>query len=217
MDSSKTILRFGDCTLAKLEKTFQLEQVRTLMALSHWLAMPIAVSDLEKQILLIFQDRLILNAHDWNEIELLQSFIGPVFALVNFTTKKFNLFSERAISGLVDGIELRGEPDGMIASGMREPEMPYFCFQEYKKFKNPDGDAAGQCLAAMLVAQELNETKYPIFGCFVMGHDWYFMVLQGREYAISTPYVAVRDDIIDIFRILRALRQIITERVEGQI
>jgi len=213
IDNAKVILRFGDCTLTKLEKKFQLKQKPTLPALESWVSGQAEISDLEGQILVILRNGLVANVHDWNEQELSLHFIGPVFSFVSFTTDRFNLFAERSLAAVVDDIDLRGEPDGMIASGMREPEMPYFCFQEYKKQQDPNGDPAGQCLAAMLVAQELNETKYPVYGCYVIGANWYFMVLQGKEYAMSTPFVAVRDDIFDIFRILRVLRQIITELV----
>ncbi len=214
VDGVKTILRFGDSTLVKLEDTFGLKQRRTLPVLEQWLVVQAEVSDLEKQILGIFQEGLMANVHDWNEQELSLHFIGPLFSLVKFTTEQFNLFAERTFSAIIEGIELKGEPDGMVASGFREPKKPYFCFQEYKKFKNPEGDPAGQCLAAMLAAQELNETKYPVYGCYVIGHDWYFMVLQGREYAMSQVYAATRDDIFDIFRILKALKQIIMKLVE---
>jgi len=213
-DNHKQILRFGDCTLLNLEDTFGLKQQRTLPVLTSWLGRVAEISDLERQILAIFQEGLIVNVHDWNEQELSLHFIGPLFSLVKFTTGQFNLFAERYFSAIVEEIELRGEPDGMVASGFREPKKPFFCFQEYKKHKDPNGDPAGQCLAAMLVAQELNETKYPVYGCYVIGHDWYFMVLQGRDYAISQAYVATRDDIFDIFRILKGLKQIITELIE---
>jgi len=222
VDNAKTILRFGDCTLAKLEKRFQVKQKPTLPALENWVNSQAEISDLERQILLILQKGLIKNGHDWNKQELGLYFIGPLFSVVNFTTNQFNLFAARSFSGVVDGIELQGEPDGMVTSGFREPKKPYFCFQEYAPFFIPpdsrgievgDRDLAGQCLAAMLVAQELNETKYPVYGCYVAGYDWFFMVLQGKEYAVSTPFIAMRDGIFDIFRILRALRQIITELV----
>jgi len=212
-DKAKPILRFGDCKLTKLERTFGLQQIEGGIILQNWLDKTAEISGFEQQSLEFYRSVLRQNSYDWNEMELLQGFIGPMFTLVNFTTKKFNLFSERAISAVVAGIELRGDPDGMIASGMREPEMPYFCFQEYKKFKNPEGDPAGQCLAAMLVAQTLHQNDQPIYGCFVMGYSWHFMVLQGREYAISQVYAATRDDVFDIFRILRGLKQIITELV----
>jgi len=104
-----------------------------------------------------------------------------------------------------------GRPDGMIASGFREPEKPYFCFQEYKKERDPDGDPAAQALAAMLVAQEISEHSHPIYGGYVRGSLWSFMTLQGREYCISDPYVATRDDVFDIFRMLKSLRQIVTD------
>ena len=207
------MLRFRECTLLKLEKTFQLKQQRTLQPLQDWLARQAEVSELEKQFLLIFQNHLIMNVHDWNEQELSLHFIGPVLGLVNFTTTKSNLFAERSIEGVIDGITLLGEPDGMVASGFREPEQPYFCFQKYKKHKDPQGDPAAQCLAAMLVAQSLNETKQPVYGCYVIGYDWIFMVLQGREYAISSAFVATRDDIFDIFRVLKALKQMVIEWV----
>ena len=112
---------------------------------------------------------------------------------------------------VVDGTAMSGKPDGIIASGRRSPKKPYFCFQEYKRFKNPDGDPAGQCLAAMLVAQEINEYKHPIYGCHVIGNAWYFMVLEGKIYSISTGHFATRDDIFDIFLILKSLKAIIIE------
>ena len=158
-------------------------------------------------------EKLLLNAHDWNETELAYNFIGPVMALVNYTSEAFNFFAERLVSGVVEGFEMSGKPDGMIASGFREPKMPYFCFQEYKKDQDPEGDPAGQVLAAMHVAQVLNEHHHPIYGGYVKGRDWFFMVLRGKQYAISEPYIATRDDVFDIFRILKALKAIIADLV----
>jgi hypothetical protein len=72
---------------------------------------------------------------------------------------------------------LFGKPDEMIASGYREPEAPFFCFQEYKRETDPNGDPIGQLLAAMLVGQALNPPKQPMYGCYVIGCDWYFVTL----------------------------------------
>ena len=205
-------LNFRACTLLKLDKSFGLKQVRSIPALSNWLDRPAELSDLEEQVLRKFRELLIRNVHDWNEAELAHHFIGPVFSLVEYTTDWFNLFAERSFAGTVEGVTLRGKPDGMIASGLREPETPYFCFQEYKKEQDPEGDPAAQALAAMLVAQTLNEQTFPIYGCYVKGSQWYFMALSGQQYAISPPYVAIRDDLFDIFRILKGLKQILLER-----
>ena len=207
------MLNFRDCTLAQLENMFEVKQVRTLDHLEGWLNGHADISETERVILLMFREKLLLNAHDWNETELAYNFIGPVMALVNYTSEAFNFFAERLVSGVVEGFEMSGKPDGMIASGFREPKMPYFCFQEYKKDQDPEGDPAGQALAAMLVAQAMNERHHPVYGCYVKGRDWFFMVLHGKQYAISEPYIATRDEVFDIFRILRALKQIIAEFV----
>lgn len=206
---------FKDWTLASLDKTFFLRQIRTMPALSAWLEGPAELSDFERQTLKELQENLSLNVHDWNERELAYHFIGPLFTFIRFTTDTFNLFAERQFSGIVDGIEMAGRPDGMIASGFREPEMPYFCFQEYKKELDPEGDPAAQALAAMLTAQELNAHKAPVYGCYVNGSFWYFMVLQERNYCISKPYVATDEDVYDIFRILKVLKQIVLKLVNA--
>ncbi len=205
---------FKEWTLAQLDRTFGMKQVKTSPVLEDWLNRQADISDFERQALLTLQENLILNVHDWNETELAYNFIGPVMAFVRFTTEKFNFFAERPLAGTVDGIEMSGKPDGMVASGFREPEIPYFCLQEYKKETDPKGDPAAQVLAAMITAEELNEHLYPAYGCYVKGSFWYFLTLQGREYGISVPYVATREDVFDIFRILKALKQMIIGIVE---
>ncbi|MCP4352933.1 MAG: hypothetical protein GY795_46375 [Desulfobacterales bacterium] len=201
--------KFREWTLAELDKTFHLRQIMTMPLLENWLTGHAKISEVEKQVLAAFRKKLARNVHDWNETELAHYFIGPVLTLVDYTTDYFNLFAERHFQGVVQGIEMAGKPDGMIATGWREPEKPFFCFQEYKKETDPEGDPAAQALAAMLVAQEVNEHKHPVYGCYVKGRDWFFLVLQEKEYAISEPYIATRDDLPDIFRILRVLKQII--------
>ena len=211
------MLSFKDCTLAQLEHTFGLEQVPSLPCLDAWVAGEASLADFERQVVLTLQEHLQLNVHDWNETELAYNFIGPMMTFVNYRTKQFNFFAERLFGGVVDGIELGGKPDGMIASGFREPKTPYFFLQEYKKDKDPEGDPAGQVLAAMLVAQELNGHQAPVYGCYVKGRDWFFLTLQGKQYAISEPYIATRAEVFDIFRILKALKPIIATLVaQGQ-
>lgn len=204
-------LNLRDCTLVSLDDTFGLKQVKQCNVLDTWLTWQADLLDFERQVLLHLQTKLIANAHDWNEAELIYNFIGPVMAFVDYTTDHFNFFAERELSGQVDGIDMVGKPDGIIATGYREPRTPYFCLQEYKKEKDPHGDPAGQCLAAMLLAQAINQEQQPIYGCYIMGRNWFFMVLQNREYAISNEYVATRDDVFDIFRILKGLKEIIMQ------
>ena len=201
-----------NCTLKYLDKTFQTQRIKQLPSLTTWLSMTANRSDFEQQALLHYQQLLDFNVHDWNEYELDTHFIGPIFGLINFSTLRFNHFSQRELDAIVDDIRLFGRVDGMVASGSREPEQPYFAIQEYKRQTDPNGDPAGQCLAAMLVGQTLNPQPMPIYGCYVIGDRWQFMTLEGRHYATSPGYSATSDDLFDIFRILKALKQIVTER-----
>ena len=122
------------------------------------------------------------------------------------------MFIWKTIEGIVPGIEsdwrLYGKPDGIIATGRREPEKPFFTFQEYKRELDPNGDPAGQALAAMLVGQRINDAKKSIYGCYVVGYDWRFITLTGTQYAISQNYSAITDAIFGIYRILKALKEI---------
>jgi hypothetical protein len=205
---------FRECRLAWLEDTFGLDEVDKFPILENWLLEKAVITPYEKENLTYLQAHLDFNFRDWNEGELDSFFIGPVMSLVNFSNKKSNLFSDRLVDATVEDWRLYGKPDSFLASGRREPEIPFFAFQEYKKMTDPDGDPAGQALAAMLAIQALNKNELPIYGCHVIGVNWYFMVLQGKEYAMSRDYSALSGEIFDIFQALKILKTIVAERIK---
>jgi hypothetical protein len=206
-----------DCTLTFMDKVFKMRQPDTLPDLEDWVNRSNDISDFERQNLLHYQRLLKFNVHNWNEAELDVHFIGPIFSLVNFSSFDFNHFSQREISGTVDNYFLSGKPDSMVASGRREPEKPFFAFQEYKRELDPDGDPAGQALAAMLVGQQMEEVQKTMYGCYVVGGIWKFMALNtDRKYAISKDFSATDDDIFSIFCILKNLKDIVIERTNGK-
>lgn len=73
------------------------------------------------------------------------------------------------------------------------------------------GTPDAQVLAAMLVAREQNHNKLPIYGLFVVGLIWNFMVLIGNNYAISKSYHADDEEIFRIFTMIKSLKQIIRQ------
>jgi len=206
---------FKDWTLTKLDKRFGLKQIRMLPELEEWLSAESDLSEFERMSLLAMQESAILQVDSWNEQEYSLNFIGPLLLLVNFVDEEFNAFAQRYFSGVVDGEEMHGYPDGIIAQGRREPEVPYFCLQEYKREKDPEGDPAGQCMAAMLVAQELNQNQQPIYGSYVAGRNWFFMTLRDKEYAISNSYTITHEQIFDIFRVLKTLKKKIVANLKN--
>ena len=208
---------FRQCTLGLLEKSFDLEQVESLLSLTDWLEMSVPITDFERQLIDYYQDTMRFNLQGWNEQELALNFIGPFMGILKFKSKKYNLFSERSLEETIkdvtgEDVFLTGKPDGIIASGFRNPETPFFSFHEHKPEAESSGDPAGQVLAAMLVGQAKNQDKTkPMFGCYIIGQNWYFLILEGKQYAIATPFAATGKEIMAIFRILKSLKTIIDE------
>jgi hypothetical protein len=105
----------------------------------------------------------------------------------------------------------------MIATpfGVNTPLKPYFFLQEFKKQRNAP-DAEGQMLAAMLVAQQINDNEKPIYGCFLQGKNWTFTTLQQQNYCISRQYDATQPtELSHILGVLLHLKHIIlTELID---
>lgn len=212
-------LRFADATLSLLEKTFNLRQdfEYTLPAFLVWQteAQKTALTETEVHWLKRLQAPLRRGASGWNEVELESKFIAPLFGLADFDDGEIGYFMERQLEVNYNNFKLYGTADGLIAKGVREPELPYFCMQEFKRSQDHSGSADGQALAAMLATQQLNQNNNPVYGLYVVGVTWYFMVLEEKTYVISKTYAADGEGIEDIFKMLKALKVLIGRLVVG--
>jgi hypothetical protein len=209
---------FKNWTRDKLRERFGLKRVYDIPMLTAWLSNTELISPLETQILLLWHQDIQKYIDYWNEEEVKLKFIGNILALNHYDTENLSGFADRSLSGVVDGEELMGNPDFMVARGKQEAKSPFFFLHEYKKeLDNNSPDPAGQLLAAMLVAYEQNLTipelkEKPIYGAYIIGRQWFFVILQNREYAISLAYDATYEEhLLDIFRILKSNRQKIRE------
>lgn len=200
---------FKEWDLTKLDKAFGLKQIWKCELLSSWQNISIEISDFEKEYLLMLQYSLIRGGKAWNEVELENKFISPVIMMAHIDDEQIGYFLERPLKGIVGNYELSDIVDGMIATGFRDPDVPFFCMHEYKKSIENQGSPDAQALAAMLVAREQNNNEKPIYGMYIVGLTWNFMVLDGQEYCISKDYKADDEEVFDIFRMLKALKQII--------
>ncbi|MEM6316123.1 MAG: hypothetical protein AAF960_00550 [Bacteroidota bacterium] len=93
------------------------------------------ISQEEKAELLRLQDKLKENVDTWNEQELIIKFIALIIDRVDYDNSDYKSFANRKLSGKINGEDVAGEVDLMIASGKFEPKEPYFCLHEYKKEK----------------------------------------------------------------------------------
>ena len=64
---------------------------------------------------------------------------------------------------------------------------------------------------AMVAAQKLNLDDKPIYGIYVNGRNWFFVALEGNQYAVSNPYVITTDDIFDLYAVLLYFKQLMDE------
>ena len=204
---------FSKWTIAEVEDTFGLVIRKHHKCLTQWLTgTVIPTSDDEKR-LDEFRDKLQEQVWDWNEWELKGKFIFPFLLAVNFDEAHYKSFIEREISVDIDNDNLSGTVDFLVASGKRYPKHPYFFIHEYKKEHDSSGDPLGQLLIAMVAAQKLNNDNQPIYGCYVMDRFWFFVVLESLEYSTSLAYDATKDEIRDIFSILKNTKGIINNLI----
>lgn len=204
---------FEELTLTKIEKTFGLSQVWTSSILEEWEKMPAEITEAEKDFLEVLRERVQKGGKAQNETELENKFISPLITFAKIDTDEFGYFLERPLQGIVGEYELSGIVDGMIATGIREPDIPFFCMHEYKSSIDNEGNPDAQALAAMLVAREQNGNKKPIYGLYIVGLIWNFMVLNSNEYCISKNYDSSQEEIYDIFRMMKALKVIIQTKL----
>jgi hypothetical protein len=196
----------------EIHQEFQLNRELKHDILDEWINSTSSINDAEQMRLDELKNNLMLNAEYWNEEELKIKFIGPLLDLVKFDDEKIRVFYDRPLTAQVSGITLSGTVDMMVATGFQIPSKPFFCIHEYKQENKRDGDPKGQLLIGMIAAQAINNSENlyinkPVYGCYVLGRNWFFMVLQDKKYSVSNGFDASQEDIFQIFKMLRSIKE----------
>ncbi len=191
----------------EIQLSFGLERVKNSSALESWLAATCQVSLEEQKKLDELRNLLFDYADAWNEDELKFFFISPLVNLVNFRGETYQPFTQRKLTAKLGNIEVGGVVDFLVATGIQHPRQPFFCLHEYKQERKRENDPLGQLLIAMLVAQAKNEQPRPIYGSYINGRFWFFVLLHERDYMVSNAYNASKaDELGQIFAILRQVK-----------
>jgi hypothetical protein len=198
-------------TTQELHEQFGIERIFESALLDDWMSAENAISNDETLRLENLRHSLFENAEFWNEEELKMKFIGQIVELAQIDSRTFRTFYDRSISVTVNGIQLNGTLDMLVATGFQTPRKPFFCVHEYKQEGKRDGDAKGQLLVEMIALQAINQSENPIYGCYVLGRNWFFVVLKDKQYAISDALVASQEDIFAIFKMLKKVKEYIVE------
>lgn len=201
---------FSKWTIEAVEEQFNLTCSQEHPGMTEWLTLPPAPeADKQRLSLPALQQKLLNHVYDWNEQELIVYFIAPLLHLVDFEQEHYHPFFQREISVKYHNEILSGVVDCVIAQGKRSPKRPFFFLQEYKKEHDSSNDPLGQLMIAMVAAQQLNQQQHPVYGAYVIGRYWHFVLLDGLEYAVHTGFNASKEEIQAIFGVLKNTKAII--------
>lgn len=206
---------FKDWTGQKAIDAFDLKHVPQQAAFEAWKGAVHPFTATHAQLIETLRVDL-LNGHAaWNEVELMMHFIGPFLKLIAFGGRRYSLYYNRKLQATIDDLTIGGTVDGVVALGYDEPSQPYFFLKEYKKSQGYDSEPFGQLLAAMIAAQRLNSDGQPLYGCYVIGKIWTFVLLDGKNYSMTQSYDASDEGELKIvWSMLVEVKRIVEERVE---
>jgi hypothetical protein len=208
----------------EIELTFGTERVKNLTILDNWLEANESADDFEKRTLLMYHDQLVRKVDAWNEDELKFFFISHIITLVDFSKPKvYSSFSQRTLATVRkdihnNDVDLRGRVEFFVALGEQIPRQPFFFIHEYKPLnKTTPSDPLGQLLIAMIATQTLNTVERPLYGVYIIGKFWQFVVLEGNKYAVSNSYDAlIEDELFKIFSILKRCKTYIEAYIDNK-
>lgn len=203
---------FETWTYEQVEDVFGLVKKKSGQEFNEWLAATgCSADEPEKERLAEYRNLLLEEVMNWNEDELKLFFIGPILTLVNYNTALFKPFTQRTLTVTRGDITASGKVDFLLAKGKLTPKVPFFCLHEYKQENRRENDPLGQLLIEMVAAQFKNDHEMPIYGSYVSGRNWFFVLLDGKDYFLSNAYNAADDDIFQIFAILKKCKLLVTE------
>lgn len=206
---------FAKWTVQEVEDAFHLRLAEKHAVLEEWTSTLLPITEAEERRLRQLGEKLEEHVHAWNEEELKIKFIGFLLDLVGYDHAKYGAFFERKLSAKIGNERLAGVVDCVVAAGRWSPKCPYFCLHEYKPERHSSNDPRGQILAAMVAIQALNHDERPVYGAYIIGRQWFFVVLHQTQYAVSLAFDATKfPELRQIFMTLRAIRKIVENALQ---
>lgn len=210
---------FESWTTEELEDAFGLKRNDKLPTLHIWLQETCEIPLAHRQQMAEMQAQLIPYMEMFNEADIKNYFIIRLIQLVSFWHETYRAFYEYSLSATKKDINgqdvlLKGRAEMLVAKGKQAAKTPFFFFHEYKaQIPKSKNDPRGQVLSSMLAAQVYNENDTPIYGCYVIGESWKFVVLEGNEFAVSETFNAMNEDIYRIYEIMFACKRYIHQKL----
>lgn len=216
-DMSKYNKSFKYWKTQEVEKVFGVKRAKDKTQLLAWESADYDISEHEKAELLYLQKDLIDQVEYWNEAALKFFFLAPLFRIVRYKSDIYSSFLEQRLElQLEETVTIGGKIDFLVALGYQLAEVPFFTLHEYKPEPEFTGDPNGQLLIAMIAAQKANRAKgfdHPLYGVYVTGRFWFFVILDGDKYVKSLAYDATKSDLFSIYKMLQHVKVYIDKEV----
>ena len=196
--------RFKDWLYEDVMNEFGLIRLEEHPFLDHVKTIKLAENDSCRRF--IESKRLLLLDYvdTWNNDETTFMFIAPFFNQIGFFSEHFKAFIQRELSVKYesDAKITKGLVEFMLGKGVQRERKPFNLFLQQYKAEKQDNDPLGQLLISMVAAKVQNADDKPIYGIYVNGRNWFFVILDNNTYAVSNPFVTTSDDIFDLFAVL---------------
>jgi len=180
----------------EVEIAFDLERIKAEESklLQHWVShinLPTKLSANVKRLQKLLKE----NVDNWNEDELKMMFLGPLLVESDFNHyPHYKVFSHRKAILKTEKVEASGKIQWMVAQGKQIHRTLFFFLYECKNEKLLGNDPLGQLLIAMVYAKEENKNALPIYGTYILGRFWFFVILKDKEYAVSPAFDATKTE-----------------------
>lgn len=132
---NQIIKTFEKWKIDELHQTFKLKKMEdeTLLR-KNWLYEEILnIEKTTHDVIEKLRFQLQQNAAFWNDDELKFFFISQLISIVDFTSDKYKVFTQRPMSATIDNVVLKGVVDFVIATGIGEPQSPFFFYMNINK------------------------------------------------------------------------------------
>jgi hypothetical protein len=205
----------------EVEEIFRISPSKNDNLFSEWLSADALITTEKQKQLNDLQNHLISRIDFWNKTARQFYFTGSLMNLVEYDNDFYNSFWQQQLSVKInEEITVSGNLDFLVATGKQIPRTPFFALHEYKPEPNVSTGPMGQLLIGMVAAQQANQAKgydYPLYGTYVVGRLWFFVLLNGKTYSKSLAYDATQQDLTAIFHILKKVNDYIQQSLSTEL
>ncbi|OQX97361.1 MAG: hypothetical protein B6I24_09090 [Bacteroidetes bacterium 4572_128] len=200
---------FDKWDLDDLKKEFNILQSTDEDLMEKWFSMEKNISKEEFEKIKILRKILHRRVNAWNESELNFRFVAPLVYLVGLESITETIFLDRKIFKEINKKILGGEFDLAFGTGRYNPKEIYFCMHMHKRERGKVTNPLADLLITMFTIQLNNEEKHPVYGAYVVGRLWFFVVMDKQKYSVSKAFDTSKKQVFEAFSHLKNLKNLI--------